>query len=104
MNKPSNEWQQVKHATLDRARRQVIDPMQPITTLFVATVLLYSAGFVRLNILAETGQNYTWLDALQILGTAVSGLLVLILSGAVMTLGFMSMRLEKVAQGCEGAR
>ena len=103
MNKPSKQWQQIRRATLDRARRQVIDPMQPITTLFVATVLLYSAGFVRLNTLAETGQNYTWLDALQILGTAVSGLLVLILSGAVLTLGFISMRLEKVTQGSEGA-
>jgi hypothetical protein len=103
VNKPSKEWQQLRHATLDRVRRHVIDTLQPITTLFVATVLLYSAGFVRLNVLAETGQNYTWLDALQILGTAVSGLLVLILSGAVMTLGFMSMRLEKVTQGSEGA-
>ena len=103
MNKPSKEWQQVRHATLDRVRRQVIDPMQPITSLFVATFLLYSAGFVRLNILAETGQNYTWLDALQILGTAVSGLLLLILSGAVLTLGFMSMMLEKVAHGSEEA-
>ena len=103
MNEPSKQWQQTRHATLDRTRRQVIDPMQPVTTLFVATVLLYIAGFVRLNMLAETGQNYTWLDALQILGTAVSGLLLLILSGAVMTLGFMSMKLEKVAQGSEGA-
>ena len=102
MNKPSKQWQQNRRATLDRARRQVIGPMQPITPLFVATVLLYSAGFVRLNILAETGQNYTWLDALQILGTAGSGLLLLILSGAVMTLGFMSKRLAKVAQGSEG--
>ncbi|WP_439104535.1 hypothetical protein [Celeribacter marinus] len=103
MNKPSKKWQQIRRATLDRVRRQVITPMQPITTLFVATVLLYSAGFVRLSILAETGQTYTWIDALQILGTAVSGLLLLILSGAVMTLGFMSMRLAKVAQGSEGA-
>lgn len=103
MNEPSKQWQQIRRATLDRARRQVIDPMQPLITLFVATVLLYSAGFVRLNILAETGQNYTWLDALQILGTAVSGLLLLILSGAVMTLGVMSMRLAKMAQGSEGA-
>lgn len=103
MNKPSKQWQQIRRATLERARRQVIDPMQPLTTLFVATVLLYSAGFVRLNILAKTGQNYTWLDALQILGTAVSSLLLLILSGAVMTLGFMSMRLAKVAQGSETA-
>ncbi|MFT6451746.1 MAG: hypothetical protein ACJA06_001232 [Halocynthiibacter sp.] len=103
MKKPSKQWQQARRATLDRARRQVIDPMQPLTTLFVATFLLYSAGFVRLNMLAETGQNYTWLDALQILGTAVSGLLLLILSGAVMTLGIMSMRLAKVAQGSERA-
>ena len=103
MNKPSKQWQQVKHATLDRVRRQVIDSMHPITTLFVATFLLYSAGFVRLNILAKTDQTYTWIDALQILGTAVSGLLLLILSGAVMTLGFVSMRLEKVAHGSEGA-
>ena len=98
MNEPSKQWQQIRRATLDRARRQVIDPMQPLITLFVATVLLYSAGFVRLNMLAETGQNYTWLDALQILGTAVSGLLLLILSGAVMTLGFVSTRLGVVAR------
>lgn len=103
MNKPSKEWQQIRRATLDRVRRQVIDSMQPITTLFVAAFLLYSAGFVRLNILAETGQNYTWLDALQILGTAVSGALLLILSGAVLMLGFISMRLEKVTRGSEGA-
>ncbi|MEM5469856.1 MAG: hypothetical protein ACSHWZ_18795 [Sulfitobacter sp.] len=103
MNEPSKQWQQIRRATLDRVRRQVIDPMQPLTTLFVTTVLLYSAGFVRLNMLAETGQNYTWLDALQILGTAVSGLLLLILSGAVMTLGFMSTKLAKVAQGNEAA-
>ena len=103
MNKPSKQWQQIRRATLDRVRRQVITPIQPLTTLFVATVLLYSAGIVHLNILVETGQNYTWLDALQILGTAVSGLLLLILSGAVITLGFISMRLAKVAQGSEGA-
>lgn len=96
MNKPSKEWQQLRHATLDRVRRQVIDSMHPITTLFVASCTVYLAGLIRFNFLADAGRDYTWFDALQILATAGSGLLLLILSGAIVTLGVVSTRLETV--------
>ena len=96
MNKPSKEWQQVKHATLDRVRRQLDGAMNPITTAFIASCTVYLAGLIRFSFLTDTGRDYTWLDALQILATAGSGLLLLILSGAVVALGVVSARLETV--------
>ena len=96
MNKPSKEWQQVKHATLDRARRQLDRAMNPITTAFVVTCTVYISGLIRFNFLTDTGRDYTWFDALQILATAGSGLFLLILSGAVVALGVVSARLETV--------
>lgn len=96
MNKPSKEWQQVKHATLDRVRRQLDGAKNPITTAFIASCTVYLAGLIRFNFLTDTGRDSTWLDSLQILATAGSGLLLLILSGAVVALEFLSSKFKNI--------
>ncbi len=96
MQKPSDQWKKLRRATLERARRNVIDPLEPLHTVLLAASALYLIGFFRLSF---TGQPYefTWISGAAIFVVALSGLLVPILTGSVLTLQFIHRKLETLA-------
>jgi len=76
--------------------------MSLVNLAFTASCTVYFAGLFCFNFLTDTGGDYAWFDALQILATAGSRLFLQILSGAVMTLGVVSVKLETVTSASLG--
>ncbi|MEP4197096.1 MAG: hypothetical protein ABJL99_15830 [Aliishimia sp.] len=101
MNKASMNWRRLKRATLERTQRSAIDPLQPICTLFAILTAIYLGGVSRFTLLSAREGNYTWFDAFQLVSTALSGLLLPVLAGAVMILCFVSKKIEKLILECD---
>ena len=104
MQKPSDKWIRLRRAALERARRTVIDPLQPLYAIFAAVSLIYLSGFGRFTLFPKTVGDYSWFDAVQVISTALSGLMLPVLAGSIIILGFVSRRLEKLLSECDKIR
>ena len=96
MNGPSKSWRNARRAALERAERAVIDPLEPLFTIYASVCVFYLVGFLRFQFFDHTA-GYTWIETIQILTVAAAGILVPILTGSVLTVHFASRRLRKIA-------
>jgi len=95
MKRPSKKWRNVRLATLDRVRRSAMDPLEPLYTIYASVCLLYLAGFIRFQFF-DYPDIFNLATALQLLILAVSGLLIPVLTGSVLTLCFAHRRLQRL--------
>lgn len=104
MEKPSKKWQLTRCATLERAQRAAIDPLQPIYTVFAILSAVYLGGISRLTFFSVRDGDYSWFDAVQVISTALSGLLLPVLAGSVVVLCFISTKIERLVRECDQLR
>ncbi|UWR22623.1 hypothetical protein [Sulfitobacter sp. S190] len=95
MKKPSNKWKKLRRAALERARRNIVEPLEPLHMVLLATNALYLIGFLRLTFAGQP-YDFTWISGAGILAMAFFGLLVPILTGSVLTLHFASRRFDRL--------
>jgi hypothetical protein len=96
MNGPSKNWKRIRLAVLERAHRVTIEPLETLSTIYVAVCVYYFVGFLRFKYFDHTA-TFTPIESVQIVTVALSGLLILPLTGSVLTLHFASQRLKKLA-------
>ncbi len=104
MNKASKNWRLIKRATLERAQRTAIDPLQPLYTLFAILTAIYLGGVGRFTFFSVRDGAYSWFDAVQVVSTALSGLLLPVLAGSVIVLCFISSKIERLVRECDQLR
>ncbi|WP_299374918.1 hypothetical protein [uncultured Tateyamaria sp.] len=95
MQKPSDQWKKLRQATLERARRNIVETLEPLHAILLAASALYLIGFLRLTF-ASQPQDFTWITGAGVLAIALSGFLLPILTGSVLTLHFTSRRLDRL--------
>ena len=95
MQRPSEKWKKLRSAALERARRNVIEPLEVVHLALVGASALYLAGFLRLNVFGQTGE-FSMASGAFILLAAAGGLLVPVLTGSALTLHFADRRLGKL--------
>lgn len=93
MQRPSDNWKQIRRAALERAERNVIHPLLPIYYLFLGASVIYLAGFVHLS-LFDIGPELGLLGACLVLVFTAVCALIPILFGAVLTLHFANTKLR----------
>lgn len=96
MRKPSDQWKKLRRASLERARRNAIDPLAPLHWLYALACVVYLAGFVALQF-HPGGTDLSVLLAVVLVPVAIAGLLIPLLTGSVLTLHFASRRLDALA-------
>ena len=95
MEKPSNRWQATRLAVLDRTHRTVLEPFEPLYTIYALVCVYYLFGFVRVRMLDEA-VDIGLLEGFQILSAATAGVLVLPLNGSVLLLAIANRRFRKL--------
>lgn len=95
MQQPSKNWKNIRRAVLARAQRTVVEPLSPLYDIYLGVVALYLAGFLHFNFVDDSS-GFTWLTACFLIGVAVAGALIPVLTGAVLTLHFASKRMERL--------
>ncbi|WP_299047234.1 hypothetical protein [uncultured Tateyamaria sp.] len=98
MQKPSDQWKKLRCAALERARRNMIEPLEVVHLALLGASALYLAGFLRLNLFAQTDE-FSWASGAFVLVAATAGLLVPVLTGSVLTLRFADRRLARLIGG-----
>ena len=98
MQKPSDQWKKLRRAALERARRNMIEPLEFVHLALLGASVLYLAGFLRLNLFGQTGE-FSLASGAFILLAAAAGLLVPVLTGSVLTLRFADRRLARLIGG-----
>ncbi|MBL4918010.1 hypothetical protein [Szabonella alba] len=102
MKRPSDKWQDVRKAALERARRTAVEPLNPLYSIYFGVCVCYLAGLLRFQFF-DPSAGFTWVTATQLLIVAVAGALLPILTGSVLTLHFANRKLQRLADEC-GAR
>ena len=95
MNRPSKNWKCIRSAVLARAQRTAIEPFEPLFTIYAAVCIYYVVGALRFQ-LFDHAAAFT-IETVQLLTVAVSGVLVPVLTGSVITLHIAGRRLQKLA-------
>lgn len=95
MQKPSDQWKKLRRAALERARRNMIEPLEVVHLALLSASGLYLAGFLRLNLFGQNGE-FSLASGAFILLVAAAGLLVPVLTGSALTLHFTDRRLGKL--------
>lgn len=104
MNKASKNWRPTKRAILERAQRTAIDPLQPLYSLFAVLTAVYLGGVGRFTFFSVRDGAYSWFDIVQVVSTALSGLLLPVLAGSVVVLCFISKKIEQLVCECDQLR
>ncbi|WP_340244750.1 hypothetical protein [Sulfitobacter pontiacus] len=97
MQKPSDNWKKLRRATLERARRNAVEPLEPLYTVLLVASALYLIGFLRLSFGGQP-HDFTLISGAAIFAVALSGILVPILSGSVITLRLADRQLNKLIE------
>lgn len=92
MQKPSDQWKKLRRAALERARRNMIEPLEVVHLALLGASALYLAGFLRLNLFVQNGE-FSLASGAFILLAAAAGLLVPVLTGSALTLHLADRRL-----------
>ena len=95
MKKASENWKRTRRAALERAQRTSVDPLSPLYNIYLGVSALYLAGFLHFSFF-DHGTELTWFKECLIIGVAVAGALVPVLTGSVLTLHFASKKLERL--------
>jgi len=95
MQQPSENWKLIRRAALERAQRTAIDPLSPLYEVYLGVSTLYLAGFIHFNFF-DRSTDFSWFTACLIMCVAVAGILVPLLTGAVLTLHFTTSRMQKM--------
>lgn len=95
MQKPNDNWKRIRRAALERAQRTAIDPLSPLYDLYLGVCAVYLAGFLYFHSF-ERGTEFSWFTAWIIICVAVAGALVPVLTGSILTLHFVSKKLERL--------
>lgn len=95
MQPPGDNWKRIRRATLERAQRTSIDPLSPLYDFYLGVCAVYLAGFLYFNFVAH-GAELNLFSAGLLFSAAVSGVLIPLLTGSVITLHFASQRLERL--------
>lgn len=93
MNKPSKNWKSLRQAVLERVQRTAIVPLEPLYTIYACVCLCYLAGFIRFQFF-DHPTNFTWIEVVQLAIVVVSGALIPLLTGSVLTLHFANRKLQ----------
>lgn len=101
METPSKNWHLLKRATLERAQRTAIDPLQPLYALFAILTAIYVGGVGRFTFFSVQDAAFSWFDAVQVVSTALSGVLLPILAGSLVVLCFISKKIEQLVRECD---
>ena len=96
MEPPSKNWQNVRRAALERAKRTAIEPLAPLYAIYAGVCACYLVGFLRFRFF-DHATDFSWVTAAQVLIVAVAGALVPVLTGSVLTLHFAHRRLDRLA-------
>ena len=91
MQPPSDNWKKLRRASLERARRNMIEPLEAVYAALLVVSALYLVGFLSLTFASQPGE-YTLLAGAYISIVAVAGVLVPILTGSALTLRFADRR------------
>ena len=95
MQKPSDQWKKLRRATLERARRKTIEPLEFVHFTLLGASALYLAGFLRLSFFNQPGE-YTLIAGGFVLAVAFAGFLVPFLTGSALTLHFAGKRFDRL--------
>ena len=95
MQSPSDNWKRIRRAALERAQRNVIDPLSPLYDLYLGVCAVYLAGFLHFKFFAN-GTDFSLFTACLVICVGVAGALVPVLTGSILTLHFASKRLERL--------
>ncbi|WP_299502481.1 hypothetical protein [uncultured Roseobacter sp.] len=98
MQKPSDHWKKLRRAALERARRNMIEPLEVVPLALLGASALYLVGFLRLNLFGQNGE-FSLASGAFVLLAAAAGLLVPVLTGSVLTLRFADRRLARLIGG-----
>ena len=98
MNKASKRWNMLRYSVLERTRREVIEPLGRLYSIFLGTSVFYLIGLGRLS-LAQPTSDYSVLAAIMIFSIAAAGLALPFLTGAVLTLRAADRKLERLQRG-----
>lgn len=98
MNKASKRWNMLRHSVLERIRREMIEPFEPLYLTFLGTSVFYLIGLGQLS-LAQQPTEYSVLAAISIIAIATAGLALPFLTGAVLTLRAADRKLERLQRG-----
>lgn len=96
MENPSRNWNSIRQAVLERARRSAIDPLESLFRIHAAVCIYYVFGCMYFQ-LFDRPETFSLIESLQLLTVALAGILVPVLTGSVFTLHFASERLQKLA-------
>lgn len=97
MQKQSDHWKKLRRAALQRARRNIVEPLEPLHTVLLVASALYLIGFLRLTFVGEPN-DFTLMSGAAIFAVALSGLLLPVLTGSVITLQFAERRFAKLIE------
>lgn len=98
MQEPSENWKRLRRASLERARRIAVEPLETLFTIHLAVCLYYIVGCFCLQFLDQS-PTFSALEAVQLLSVAAAGILVPVLTGSVLTLHFADRRLKRLTNG-----
>ena len=91
MQRPSDNWNKLRKASLERARRNMIEPLEPVYLASLGANALYLVGFLNLSF-ADQPSEYTLLSGAFISIVALAGVLVPFLTGSALTLRLADQR------------
>ncbi|WP_300058492.1 hypothetical protein [uncultured Roseobacter sp.] len=97
MQKPSDQWKKLRRAALERARRSIVEPLNTLYMGLLAASAVYLIGFLRLTFAGQP-DGFTLISGAAILTFGLSGLLLPILTGSVITLQFAERRFAKLIE------
>lgn len=97
MLESGKKWQQMRQAVLERTRRTVFQPLEPLFTIYVFVCACYLAGFVRFSFF-DYPTDFSWATALQIIAIVTTGIFIPFLTGAVLMLYFSIRRLDRLVR------
>ena len=97
MIKPSRNWKRMRHSVLERTKRTVFQPLEPLFTIYACVCVCYLAGFVRFKFF-DYPTDFTWITVLQITVVVISGIFIPFLTGSVLMLYFSSRRLDRLVR------
>ena len=98
MNKASKRWNMLRHSVLERTRREVIEPLDPLYPILLGTSVFYLIGLGRLSLAQQTAE-YSVLATTLIFVIAAAGFALPFLTGAVPTLCAADRKLERLQRG-----
>lgn len=97
MQQPSENWKRIRGAALERAQRTAITPLTPLYTIYASVCVCYFVGFLRFQFF-DIFAGPDWITAMQLFVVVISGALVPVLTGSVLTLHVTKLRLDRLVE------